>query len=112
MTNPTKGIGALQENSGLMENKGTNYLLAIAIDEYTHLPTLYNPVRAAKAFIELMTDRYRFEPENVVRIFNGEAKAWWSITPDMESSIMCSMKDIGSRSMHIRERTMNTSATI
>jgi len=73
MSNPTKGIGPLDEKSGLMSNTGTNYLLAIAIDEYAHLPPLFNPVRDANTFIELMTERYRFEEENVTRIFNSEA---------------------------------------
>ena len=73
MSDPTKGIGALDEKSELLNNSGINYLLAIAIDAYKNLPPLFNPVSDAEAFIELMTDRYRFEEEQVTRIFNAEA---------------------------------------
>lgn len=73
MADPTKGIGALGESSELLNNSGINYLLAIAIDEYKNLPPLFNPVSDAEAFIELMIERYRFEEEQVTRIFNGEA---------------------------------------
>ncbi|MDV7394586.1 caspase family protein, partial [Arthrospira platensis SPKY1] len=50
-----------------------NYLLAIAIDQYHHLTKLYNPVRDARTFIELMIERYRFDEGHVVTIFDEEA---------------------------------------
>jgi hypothetical protein len=73
MSDPTKGIGAFEEGHQLADPKGVNYLLAIAVDQYHHLPKLFNPVRDARTFIELMIERYRFDESNVVTIFDEEA---------------------------------------
>jgi formylglycine-generating enzyme required for sulfatase activity len=53
---------------------GTNWLLAIAIDEYVHKP-LYNCVNDVKAFIELATQRYGIEEDRIIRLFNEAATA-------------------------------------
>ncbi|MCO6490320.1 MAG: caspase family protein [Phaeodactylibacter sp.] len=45
----------------------------IAIDEYAHCPKLNNCVKDAREFIEVLTARYQFEPENTITLFNAEA---------------------------------------
>jgi formylglycine-generating enzyme len=70
MPEPSKGIGM---NTELPPPAGTNYLLAIAIDEYAHLPRLYNCRRDAEALIQLLTENYSFEPANVTALFDAEA---------------------------------------
>ena len=53
--------------------KGTNYLLAIAINEYQHCTKLNNAVLDAEAFIDLLTSRYNFEAANVTFIKDTDA---------------------------------------
>lgn len=53
--------------------RGTNYLLAIAINDYLHCSKLSNAVRDVEAFIELMTTRYHFDPAHVTFIKDAEA---------------------------------------
>lgn len=53
--------------------KGTNYLLAIAINEYQHCSKLSNAVRDVEAFIELLTTRYHFDPAHVTFIKDTDA---------------------------------------
>lgn len=53
--------------------RGTNYLLAIAINEYLHCSKLNNAVRDAEAFIELLTTRYHFDPNHITFIKDAEA---------------------------------------
>lgn len=52
---------------------GINYLLVIAIDDYVHCPKLSNCVKDAQAFIEVLTQKYRFDPDHVITYFNDEA---------------------------------------
>ena len=53
--------------------RGTNYLLAIAINDYQHCSKLNNAVRDAEALIELLTTRYHFDPAHVTFIKDTEA---------------------------------------
>ncbi|MDX2246044.1 MAG: SUMF1/EgtB/PvdO family nonheme iron enzyme [Bacteroidia bacterium] len=50
-----------------------NHLLVIGIDEYVHVGRLANAVGDAKAFAQVLLDRYAFAAENVQEIYNGEA---------------------------------------
>jgi formylglycine-generating enzyme required for sulfatase activity len=71
MPEPSKGIGAagfVTEMTG-----GVNYLLAIAIDAYKHLPRLYNCKKDAETFIGLLVKNYQFEEANVLRVFDEAA---------------------------------------
>ena len=52
---------------------GSNYLLVIAIDKYNEAPRLFNAVRDATYFIEILTNIYTFEKENIYQLFNSEA---------------------------------------
>ncbi|MDX2072556.1 MAG: SUMF1/EgtB/PvdO family nonheme iron enzyme [Haliscomenobacter sp.] len=62
-----------RQSSPASSPRGTNYLLAIAIDEYLHCSKLNNAVRDAEAFIELLTTRYHFDPTHVTFIKDAEA---------------------------------------
>lgn len=73
MPEPSKGIGAA--DFGTKMAGGVNYLLAIAIDEYEHLPKLYNCRRDAEEFIRVLTENYPFEPYHVTKIFDPQARA-------------------------------------
>ena len=53
--------------------RGTNYLLAIAINNYQHCSKLNNAVRDAEALIELLTTRYHFNPAHVTFIKDTQA---------------------------------------
>ncbi len=52
---------------------GRSYILAIGIDAYQHCGQLVNAVSDAQAFVNLMVDKYRFEKEQVITIFNEHA---------------------------------------
>ena len=62
-----------RQSSPASSPRGTNYLLAIAINEYHHCSKLNNAVRDAEAFIELLTTRYHFDPVHVTFIKDAEA---------------------------------------
>lgn len=53
--------------------QGVNYLLVIGIDEYTHCPRLYNAVKDAQAFADLLTEKYQFDVSHVKMLFNAQA---------------------------------------
>ena len=55
--------------------KGKNHVLAIAIDDYTHCQKLNNAVKDAKDFINLLTEKYGFEEDNIEFLSNEEATA-------------------------------------
>ncbi len=52
---------------------GKNYLLAIGIDQYLHCRPLANAVRDARAVVEVLTTRYRFERQNVIELYDRDA---------------------------------------
>ncbi len=54
---------------------GTNYLLAIAIDNYPHINKLYNCKRDAEKIVELLTSKYTFSPDNVTKLYDEDATA-------------------------------------
>ena len=61
---PTEEKGVVSRNTKSQKGpSGNNYLLAISIDQYEHAPPLANCVQDAKAFIEVLTDKYDFEAE-------------------------------------------------
>jgi len=71
MPGPSKGIGA--GRFGPATAGGINYLLAIAIDAYDHLPLLYNCKKDAETFINLLLKNFQFEEQHVTRIFDKKA---------------------------------------
>ena len=56
----TKGIGKPPHDT-LPLSQGKNYILAIGIDHYDNHRSLKNAVADAKAFVDLITNRYGFE---------------------------------------------------
>ena len=62
-----------RQSSPASSPRGTNYLLAIAINEYQHCSKLSNAVRDVEAFIELLTTRYHFDPAHVIFIKDSQA---------------------------------------
>lgn len=69
-----KGLkrNSVSEDSGAGP-AGRNFLLVVAIDEYAHCPKLNNCVKDAREFIEVLTDKYQFEPEHIATLYDGEA---------------------------------------
>lgn len=67
--------GRIELNPGILQvaPQGINYLLVIAIDAYIHCPPLYNCVKDAHDLIVLLTDRYRFERQNIKELYNQQA---------------------------------------
>lgn len=55
------------------KNRGINYLLAIGIDEYVDVPPLYNAVKDAKDVVEVLLNRFQFEKEHILTLYNEEA---------------------------------------
>lgn len=53
--------------------RGRNYLLTIGIDKYKHFPVLQNAVSDAKNVIDVLTNRYQFQPEYVISLFDEDA---------------------------------------
>lgn len=81
MSDSPKGLGIGEELSPYA--RGTNHLLAIAIDEYqtknpdsnkkNPYPKLNNCLLDAEAIIKVLTEQYDFDSENVNTLFNEQA---------------------------------------
>jgi hypothetical protein len=53
--------------------KRTTHLLVIAIDQYLHCPPLYNCKRDAEHFIQLLTQKYQFDDQHLIRLYDEKA---------------------------------------
>ncbi len=53
--------------------QGNNYLFVVAIDEYVHLPKLYNCVKDANDVIQQLVHKYNFKKQHVFKLFNQDA---------------------------------------
>jgi formylglycine-generating enzyme required for sulfatase activity len=53
--------------------RGDDYLMVVAIDEYEHCPKLSNCVKDAKGFITVMQKQYKLSKDNTFTLFNEEA---------------------------------------
>lgn len=60
-------------NHSITRPIGTNYILAIAINDYRECTKLSNAVLDVEAFVEVMTRRYHFEVSDVTFLKNAEA---------------------------------------
>lgn len=71
----TKDIQNFEPHDSDIPDKpeGNNYLLAIAINTYTHAPKLANCVKDAEDVIAQLTDRYQFGKDRVFRLFDEQA---------------------------------------
>ena len=52
---------------------GKNYLLIIGIDKYQHAPKLKNCQSDCRDLVEILNEKYRFDLENIITIFNENA---------------------------------------
>ncbi|RMG66217.1 MAG: caspase family protein [Bacteroidetes bacterium] len=52
---------------------GRNYLLIIGVNEYVNWSRLHNAVKDCKDLATTLTTYYKFEPENVITLFNEDA---------------------------------------
>ena len=50
-----------------------NHLLVVGIDQYQHQPRLHNCVKDCRKLIDILTQRYDFDPTRVTTLYNGEA---------------------------------------
>ncbi len=50
-----------------------NHILAIAIDSYRHVTPLSNSVLDCQTVTKVLTDKYKFEEDDITRVFNEEA---------------------------------------
>ncbi|MCR9285768.1 MAG: caspase family protein [Bacteroidetes bacterium] len=72
--NKFRHIGSfLKKENKNAQSKGKNYLFAIAINNYTNCPKLFNPVKDAQELIAVLIERYGFKKENIQHLFNKEA---------------------------------------
>ena len=69
--NPNRSVLKRNAANPTSKRKGDSYVLAIAIDNYQHHPTLNNAVQDAEDLIAILSTKYAFT--NVVRLFNTEA---------------------------------------
>lgn len=53
--------------------RGDNYVLAIAIDKYAHMPPLHNCTKDVSDLIGILTLNYVFEDRHVVKLFAEDA---------------------------------------
>ena len=53
--------------------EGINHLLVIAINDYKYAPSLKNCINDVERFVKVLTEKYRFDPEYVIKIYDEEA---------------------------------------
>ncbi|MEM6316243.1 MAG: caspase family protein [Bacteroidota bacterium] len=73
MPQPTRTVVKRERYEPAPTPLGKNLLLAIAIDEYTHQPRLFNAVKDAEDLVQVLTEKYDFRTENVLKLYNQEA---------------------------------------
>jgi len=66
-----------------------NFLLIVAIDKYKSWKSLSNPVKDARDFKKVLVEKYGFEQENILELYNEEA------TPDNIRDQFESLKNKG-----------------
>jgi hypothetical protein len=71
--NTYRGAGRSRSILRKYAPSGKNYLFVIGIDEYQHLPKLYNAVMDAKDIIQVLTEQYQFSTERLLTLYNEEA---------------------------------------
>lgn len=67
-----RGFGR-KETDESTTSSGKNYLLTIGIDAYREWQPLYNAVRDARGFADVLQRQYQFEEEDVFTLFNEKA---------------------------------------
>ncbi len=67
-----RGIGR-ESRAEEGNRRGVTHLLVIGIDKYQHCPKLYNAVRDANAFKDILIKRFQFQEEHLITLFDQEA---------------------------------------
>jgi len=67
-----RGMGFNIEKSN-SPTKGNNFLLAIGIGNYHHLPNLTNAVKDVQGIVQVLSKKYQFLPDQIQTIFDNEA---------------------------------------
>jgi hypothetical protein len=67
-----KGISAFKDRSSIGQAQ-RNHILAIAIDKYSSYAPLSNPVSDCLKLIEVLTDKYTFNKDDIKTIFDEQA---------------------------------------
>ncbi len=68
-----RSSGRQSQKESTQKPEGINYLLVIGIDDYQNVSKLKNCVQDGQALIKTLTEKYRFDPENVITLFNEQA---------------------------------------
>jgi len=68
-----KGVVERNDYESTNKPQGENYLLVIGIDEYAHCPRLYNAVKDAQDIVQVLVERFQFEPTNIKTLYNQVA---------------------------------------
>lgn len=68
-----RGFDLSQEPGNYQPGQGKNYVLAIGIDNYKEWPRLFNAVKDARDFVEVLLKQYQFEQGHVHTLFDDEA---------------------------------------
>lgn len=56
-----------------LSSEGRNYLMVIGVNSYTNLPVLYNAKKDATDFKQLMIEKFGYQKENIVEIYDAGA---------------------------------------
>ena len=107
----TKALKKLRKSSG--EEAGfetVNFLMAIAINDYQYENKLINCINDAEAFVNLLTEEYDFEPENVRFVCSGKVSDSFQkkfegqiIGPANEEVIMNELLAMGERMIDLQK---------
>lgn len=62
-----------EPSTNVSVTSGKNYILVVAIDDYTYVPRLYNAVKDAQDFVATLTKHYQFATEQITIIKNNFA---------------------------------------
>lgn len=73
MANTRDRLGSEQQSAYAHQTKGKSYLFLIGIDQYHHSPVLNNAVRDAKAFKNILVEKFQFQEEYIVELYDQEA---------------------------------------
>jgi uncharacterized caspase-like protein len=68
-----RGAGRPADYRNPQAANGKNYVLAIGIDAYEHWQPLSNAVKDAQEFVQVLTQQYQFEADEVFTLFNEQA---------------------------------------
>ncbi len=57
------------------QETGINYLFIIGVEQYQHLPLCENVIAISDKLVDLLTNKYRYNPDHIFTLHNSEATA-------------------------------------